>query len=56
MLENLRRNKIKTLEPKRSYIINDINIKEYDLSAVMTMIIVPTLFLLSMQLIVSAGL
>jgi len=55
MFENPRQNKIKTLEPKRSFIINDINLKEYDLTAVTTIISVSILFLLSLELLVITG-
>ncbi len=52
MFENMRRNKIRTLEPKRTLIVNDINIKDYDLASVSTIIAVSSLFLLSMKLVV----
>lgn len=55
MFENTGSNKIRTLQPKKELIKNDINIKEYDLTSVSTVIAVSTLFLLSMKLIVLAG-
>lgn len=55
MFENTRQNKIKTLEPKKQFFINDINIQEIDFLAVSTLIAVPTLFLLSMELLVLSG-
>ncbi|HIH35204.1 MAG TPA: hypothetical protein HA277_03180 [Methanosphaera sp.] len=54
MFENMRRNKIRTLEPKRNVIVNDINIKDYDLASVSTIIAVSSIFLLSMKLVVLA--
>lgn len=52
MFENIRRNKIKTLEPKKELIINDINLQEYNLASISTIIAVSSIFLLSMKLIV----
>ena len=52
MFENMGQNKLKTLEPKRNFIVNDINIKDYDLASVATIIAVSSLFLLSMKIIV----
>lgn len=48
----MRQNKVRTLEPKRDFIVNDINIKDYDLVSVSTIIAVSSLFLLSMKLFV----
>ena len=55
MFENIGHNKIRTLEPKKEFIINDININEYDMSAISTIIAVSALFLLSMRFVVLAG-
>ncbi len=55
MFENSRQNKIRTLEPKKDFIINDINIKEYDITSISTILAVSSLFLLSMRFIVLAG-
>ncbi len=52
MFENNRQNKIRTLEPKRNFIVNDINIRDYDLLSISTVIAVSTIFLLSMELMV----
>lgn len=52
MFENMRQNKVRTLEPKKSFIVNDINIKDYNLASVSTIIAVSSLFLLSMKLVV----
>lgn len=52
MLENMGQNKVRTLEPKRNFIVNDINIKEYDLASVATLIAISSLFLISMKLMV----
>ncbi|MEE1117695.1 MAG: hypothetical protein VZR33_04100 [Methanosphaera sp.] len=52
MLENMGQNKIRTLEPKRNFIVNDIKIKDYNLASVATIITVSSLFLLSMKLVV----
>ncbi len=54
MFENTKHNKIRTLEPKRNLIVNDINIREYDLASISTIIAVSTIFLLSMELMVLA--
>jgi hypothetical protein len=55
MFENMRQNKIRTLEPKKDLIINDVNIKEYNLTSVSTIILVSTMFLLSMEWIAVFG-
>lgn len=55
MFEIMKRNKIRTLEPKKEFINNDINLEEYDMNSVFTIIAVSTLFLLSMRLIIMAG-
>lgn len=52
MLENMGQNKVRTLEPKRNFIVNDINIKDYDLASVATLIAISSLFLISMKLMV----
>ncbi|MDD6286460.1 hypothetical protein [Candidatus Methanosphaera massiliense] len=55
MFESIRKNKIKTLEPKRDLINNDIDITEYDMRSVFTLIAITTLFLVSMKLVLIAG-
>ncbi|MBQ6219474.1 MAG: hypothetical protein IJJ47_07075 [Methanosphaera sp.] len=55
MFEIIKRNKVRTLEPKKDFIVNDINIKEYDLNAVLTIVAVSILFLLSLKIIIIAG-
>lgn len=55
MFENTRHNKIKTLEPKRNFLVNDINFNEIDFTAVSTIIAVSVLFLLSMEILVISG-
>lgn len=55
MFENTRQNNIRTLEPKKQFLVNDINIKDYNLTSISTIIAVLTLFLLSMRFIVLAG-
>lgn len=52
MFENMKQNKVRTLEPKRNFIVNDINIKDYNLVSVGTVIAVSSLFLWSMKLVV----
>lgn len=55
MLENIKQNKIATLEPKRHFIINDINMKNYDMASLSTIISVSAIFLLSMKILVLTG-
>ena len=55
MLKFSRNKKIKRLEPKKAIILNDIDIKEYDLSAVSTIIMLSVLFLVSMKLFLIMG-
>ncbi|MBR0471465.1 MAG: hypothetical protein IJI98_02045 [Methanosphaera sp.] len=55
MFKNTRQNKIRTLEPKKQFINNDINIKELNITAITTIITVSTLFLLSLELFVITG-
>jgi len=55
MLNILKRNKVPTLYQKKAIVNNDINIEEYDPMAIMTLILIPTLFLISMKLFMSFG-
>ncbi|WP_158005560.1 hypothetical protein [Methanosphaera sp. WGK6] len=55
MFESIKRNKIQTLEPKKSIINNDIDIGEYSLIAAFTLIAVPTIFLICTQLMITIG-
>ncbi len=51
MFENIRNDRIRTLEPKRDLLINDINLQEVDITAVFTIIAVTVMFLISMKLV-----
>lgn len=55
MFGNTRQNKIKTLEPKRNFFVNDINFNEINFTAVSTIIAVSALFLLSLEILVITG-
>lgn len=55
MLNILKRNKVPTLYQKKTIVNNDINIEEYDPMAIMTIIMIPTLFLISMKFFMSFG-
>lgn len=50
MFENIKKNKISTLEPKKEFVNKDINIEDYDLLSIFTIIAVMTIFLLSLKL------
>ena len=55
MLNVFKRNKVPTLQQKKSIVNNDINIEEYDPIAIMTLIVIPALFLISMKLFMNFG-
>lgn len=55
MFDSIKDNKIRTLEPKKQFIVNDINISECNLTSLFTIIAVSTLFLLSMRFVVLGG-
>lgn len=55
MIDNINNKKIRTLEPKKPFIVNDINIKEYNLTSVSTVILLSIMFLISLKIVVISG-
>lgn len=55
MFESIRKNKVPSLEPKRSLINNDINLDDYDLLSVFAVIFISAMFLVSLKLLVTMG-
>lgn len=55
MFKSIKKNKIKTLEPNKPIINNDIDIKEYDVKAILTIILIPSIFLVSMKTLLLIG-
>lgn len=55
MFELIKKSKVPSLEPKKSLVHNDIDIEEYDLLAVFTVIFISIMFLVSMKVILIAG-
>ncbi len=55
MFDFLRRSKIKTLEPRKKLVVNDIYIENYDKQCTLTLIAIPVLFLISLKLFMMIG-
>lgn len=55
MFELIKKSKVPSLEPKKSLVHNDIDIEEYDLLAVFTVIFISIMFLVSMKVILIVG-
>ncbi len=55
MFDFIRRNKIKTLEPRKDFIENDIYIEDYDMLSTFTVIAIPVLFLVSLKVFMMIG-
>lgn len=55
MFKSIKKNKIKTLEPNKPIINNDIDIKKYDVKSILTIILIPSIFLVSMKTLLLIG-
>lgn len=55
MLESIRKNNIPTLEKRKAIINNDIDLDELNYGSVMLFIALPSLFLLSLQMMMTTG-
>ena len=55
MFNIYKKNKIPRLEQKKTFINNDIRLSDYDPLAVFTLVLIPTLMLISMKIYMISG-